>query len=244
MNTNAAILIYGPDCHSTHSLLESFQEKNVEVKLFSEVENAYHYYCNTRPLVCILHEFSSLESCFPLARRILEFSRDTYLIFIFKQDKMINLRIGFQLGADDCLMIPYDTDELKLRIKAMIRRGFEAKAKPSEYVLGKYLFDAQKDILFFDKLKIHLTTRETDLLSLLCKKINQVVSWEDALNAIWSVDDFANSRVLSIYIYKLRQILKKDPSVQIVTQHGIGYKLTVNSANKITETMPYLYSRV
>ncbi|WP_321517176.1 response regulator transcription factor [uncultured Bacteroides sp.] len=243
MDMNAAILIYGPDCNSTRLLQESFRNENLEVKLCSDVDSAYGYYCDKRPQVCILHEFPSQDSCFPLARRILAFCRDSYLIFIFKQDKMVNFRIGYQLGADDCLMVPYDTDELKLRLKAMIRRGYNTKTKSSnQYVLGKYLFDAQKGFLYFNQSKIHLTTREADLLSLLCKRMNEFVSKDDALKMIWSAEEFANSRVLSIYIFKLRQIFKNDLSVQIITQHGTGYKLTSNSINRIADVVPFKYN--
>lgn len=245
MDTTATILIYGPDCSSTQLMQDSFLRKDVEVKLCTDANDAYLYYCEKRPLICILHELPSQESAFPLAKRILELTRDTYLIFIFKEDKMNNFRIGYQMGADDCLMIPYDLDELCLRIRAMLRRGFEIKEKPvTQYMLGKYLFDAQKGVLSIDKKKVHLTTRETDLLLLLCNKMNEVVSKEEALNSIWSAEEFANSRVLSIYVFKLRQILKDDPFVQIMTMHGVGYKLIVNPINKMVETLSFQTMRV
>jgi two-component system, OmpR family, response regulator VicR len=243
MNISSAILIYGPDCSSTRLLKESFRNERLEVKLCFDVDSAYRYYCDARPQICLLHEFPSMESSFPLAKRMLEFSRNTYLVFLFKQDRMTNFRIGYQLGADDCLMVPYDTDELKLRLKAMIRRGYEAKVKYSmQYVLGKYIFDVQKGVLYFEQSKIHLTTRETDLLLLLCKRMNEFVSKEDSLKVIWSGEEYANSRVLSIYIFKLRQILKNDPSVQITTLHGGGYRLTTNSINRIADIVPYQYN--
>jgi Response regulators consisting of a CheY-like receiver domain and a winged-helix DNA-binding domain len=100
----------------------------------------------------------------------------------------------------------------------------------------------RKGLLYFNQSKIHLTTREADLLSLLCKRMNEFVSKDDALKMIWSAEEFANSRVLSIYIFKLRQILKNDLSVQIITQHGTGYKLTSNSINRIADVMPFKYN--
>lgn len=236
MDTTAAILIYGPDCTSTQLMMNSFQHNSREVKLCTDVDDAYRYYCEKKPLICILHELPLMSNSFSLAKRLLEQGRDTYLIFIFKEDKMENFRTAYQIGADDCLMIPYDLDELKLRIKAMLRRGSEVKEKSSStYMLGKYIFEEQKGVLSFNNKKVHLTTRETDLLSLLCNKMNDVVSREDALNTIWSEEEFANSRVLSIYVFKLRQILKNDPSIQIITVHGVGYKLIVNPLKSVME---------
>jgi len=247
MKTKPAILIYGPDCDSTQLLKKSLEQETVEVKLCSEIECAYSYYRDENPIICILHEFSSQESSFPLAKRMLDLSRKTYLIFIFKQDKMINFRLGYQLGADDCLMIPYDIDELKLRLKAMVRRQIEKNHKPlMQFTLGEYIFDAQKGVLCLTDSKIHLTSREADLLLLLCRRMNKTVSKDDALKTIWSDGDVItpHSRILSIYIFKLRQILKNDPSVQIVTLHREGYKLMVNQPIIIPDVISYQYFRV
>ncbi len=234
MDMKPNVLIYGPDCASIRFLQESFWEQGVEAKLCSDEDSAYRYYCESKPLVCILHEFSSSGHCFHLAKLIHNHNSDKYLVFIFKHDKMENFRRGYQLGADDCLMIPYDIDELMVRLRAMIRRRYEQLDKaPDKYNLGQYCFDSQKGILCLDKSKIHLTTREADLLSLLCKKMNETVSKDDALSIIWSAEELATSRVFSNYIFKLRRRLKNDPSVQIITQHGKGYKLTVNSVNRM-----------
>jgi len=160
---------------------------------------------------------------------------------------MINFRLGYQLGADDCMMIPYDIDELKLRLKAMVRRQIEKNHKPlMQFNLGKYIFDAQKGVLCLNDSKIHLTSREADLLLLLCRRMNNIVSKDDALNTIWSDGDMitTRSRVLSIYIFKLRQIFKNDPSVQIVTLHREGYKLMVNQPTIVLDAISYHYFSV
>ena len=87
MKTKPAILIYGPDCDSTQLLKKSLEQETVEVKLCSDIEHAYSYYHDENPIICILHEFSSQESCFPLAKRMLDLSRKTYLILFSNKIK-------------------------------------------------------------------------------------------------------------------------------------------------------------
>ena len=75
-----------------------------------------------------------------------------------------------------------------------------------------------------------LTTKESELLKLLCNNINQVLERNFALKAIWIDDNYFNARSMDVYITKLRKYLKPDPHVQIINVHGKGYKLVVDEA--------------
>ena len=73
-----------------------------------------------------------------------------------------------------------------------------------------------------------LTTKESELLKLLCNNINQVLERNFALKAIWIDDNYFNARSMDVYITKLRKYLKSDPGVQIINVHGKGYKLVLD----------------
>jgi len=70
-----------------------------------------------------------------------------------------------------------------------------------------------------------LTTKESELLKLLCQNKNQSVSRSFALKLIWGDDSYFNARSMDVYITKLRKHLKEDPSLQIMNMHGEGFKL-------------------
>ena len=95
------------------------------------------------------------------------------------------------------------------------------------YTLGKFTFDAQKQILSLDGKQTKLTTKESELLALLCANMNDILERNYALKTIWIDDNYFNARSMDVYITKLRKLLREDTSVQIINIHGKGYKLIV-----------------
>ena len=86
-------------------------------------------------------------------------------------------------------------------------------------------FNSKKQTLFDGEEEQKLTTKESELLKLLCQNVNKVLERNYALKNIWADDNYFNARSMDVYITKLRKHLKKDPSVEIINVHGKGYKL-------------------
>jgi DNA-binding response OmpR family regulator len=120
-------------------------------------------------------------------------------------------------------------EELILRIEAILRRtSQEGQANAQQiFTLGKYSFDTRKQILSDGEETVKLTTKESDLLKLLCQNANKVLERNYALKSIWIDDNYFNARSMDVYITKLRKHLKDEPSVEIINVHGKGYKLIV-----------------
>jgi DNA-binding response OmpR family regulator len=93
------------------------------------------------------------------------------------------------------------------------------------YKLGIYTFDTRKQILTGGEEEVKLTTKEAELLRLLCNNANKVLERNFALKTIWIDDNYFNARSMDVYITKLRKHLKDDPKVEIINVHGKGYKL-------------------
>ena len=119
-------------------------------------------------------------------------------------------------------------EELLLRIEAILRRSAIIKNEEGQeiYKLGKLTFNSKKQTLADEFNEIKLTTKESELLTLLCENANQVLERNYALKAIWADDNYFNARSMDVYITKLRKHLKIDPTVEIINVHGKGYKLT------------------
>jgi DNA-binding response OmpR family regulator len=95
------------------------------------------------------------------------------------------------------------------------------------FTLGRYTFDTLKQTMTDTEKTIKLTTKESELLKLLCQHANKVLERNYALKSIWIDDNYFNARSMDVYITKLRKHLKDEPSVEIINIHGKGYKLIV-----------------
>ena len=121
-------------------------------------------------------------------------------------------------------------EELLVRIKAILRRS-TAPASTSEkaiFKFGTFAFDYNRQILDTAGLQQKLTSKEAELLKLLCENMNNVLDRTVALNKIWFDDSYFNARSMDVYITKLRKYLKDDPTVELINVHGVGFKLVVS----------------
>jgi DNA-binding response OmpR family regulator len=94
-----------------------------------------------------------------------------------------------------------------------------------QFTIGAYSFDYQKQKLSAPGLEVKLTTKENELMYLLCKNKNGIMERGYALKAIWGDDNYFNGRSMDVYIAKLRKHLKNDSAVEIINIHGKGFKL-------------------
>ena len=176
--------------------------------------------------LCILDIMMPKKDGFTLAREIRLLNKEIPIIFLTAKSMKEDTIEGFKIGADDYITKPFSMEELLLRIKAVIRRtsGTNHETK-SSYEFGKFKFLYDQQILQIDGEDQKLTSKESELLRLLCQNINQTLDRSAALKLIWKDDSYFNARSMDVYIAKLRKHLKKDENIQILTIHGEGFKL-------------------
>jgi len=166
---------------------------------------------------------------FTLAAEIREINNKIPIIFLTAKTLKEDVFEGFKIGADDYITKPFNMEELIFRIEAVLRRtGALNENEKNIYKIGKLNFDANKQILVDGDNTIKLTTKESDLLKMLCDNINSILQRDFALKAIWKEDNYFNARSMDVYITKLRKHLKSEPLVQIINSHGKGYKLLLS----------------
>jgi DNA-binding response OmpR family regulator len=208
-------------------LREYLQAKGYVVDLFPDGEAGSKHFTKEKYDLCILDVMMPLKDGFTLANEIRTINSEIPIIFLTAKTLKEDILEGFKLGADDYLTKPFSMEELLFRMEAILRRVNGKKAvKEDAFVIGRFTFDVQKQILLLDDGRtLKLTTKESDLLTLLCENVNQILERNYALKKIWGVVDYFNARSMDVYITKLRKLLREDPNLEIMNIHGKGYKL-------------------
>jgi DNA-binding response OmpR family regulator len=215
------------------TLLRDFLEIiGYKVMLFNDGRSALDHFSSEVDL-CVLDIMMPFKDGLTLAGEIKAISPDMPVVFLTAKSLQEDRIKGFKAGCDDYITKPFSTEELHLRIEAILRRcrrQEEASLLPGEKLIpiGEYAFDAFNMTLTYQNEEgITLTRKEADLLLLLSKHKNQLLTREFALKKIWGTDDYFIGRSMDVFITKLRKHLKQDPKISITNVHGVGFRLEV-----------------
>ena len=179
--------------------------------------------------LCILDVMMPRKDGFSLAQDIRVTNKEIPIIFLTAKTMKEDVLKGYQVGADDYLNKPFDSEVLLFKIKAILQRKETDKTAESEqfeFVIGKFHFNSKLRHLSFDGGEPQkLSPKENKLLRLLVLHKNDLMPRELALTKIWRDDNYFTSRSMDVYIAKLRKYLKADPNVEILNIHGEGFRL-------------------
>jgi DNA-binding response OmpR family regulator len=170
---------------------------------------------------------------FSVAEEIRKTDCETPIIFMTAKSLKEDRIKGFKLGADDYITKPFSTEELKLRISAVLKRTQAKNDLVREnivFTIGHHTFNYTSHLLISGENERRLTKREAELLNLLCLNMNKILRRDIALKTIWGEDDYFMGRSMDVYITKLRKMLCTDPDVSIVNIHNTGFKLNVKKS--------------
>ena len=177
--------------------------------------------------LCLFDVTMPVMDGFTLAKRIKAINRMIPIVFLTARKEQEDILEGFRIGADDYITKPFSMDELYMRLKAIHRRCSFSQAQPSVFQLGSFSFNAARHELTKGNNVNKLTSKESDLLLLLCENMGSTLKRSTALQQIWKEDSYLNARSMDVYITKLRKYLKVEPKVHLENVHGVGFKLFV-----------------
>jgi two-component system OmpR family response regulator len=226
MDDKLTILLCEDDENLGMLLREFLMAKGFSVDLFPDGEKGYKAFLKGKYDLCVLDVMMPKKDGFTLAKEIRGVNSEIPIVFLTAKNMKEDVLEGFHLGADDYITKPFSMEELVSRISAILRRVRGKKEKEiTMYRIGQFTFDTQKQTLVIGNESKKLTTKESELLSLLCAHMNEMLERNYALKNIWVDDNYFNARSMDVYITKLRKLLKDDPSIEIINIHGKGYKL-------------------
>ncbi|MBK7739825.1 MAG: response regulator transcription factor [Saprospiraceae bacterium] len=234
MGTNGRKILLVEDDQNFGDVLKSYLEMNdYEVILGKDGVSGMELYRGSKYDLAIFDIMMPRKDGLTLAKEIRERDKDLPIIFLTAKNMKEDILHGFRAGADDYITKPFSSEELLLRIQALLKRS-APKSDPEDevkdFVIGKYKFNFPLRILTYtpdptDEEK--LSPKEAMLLKMFCKRQNNVLERSEALTKIWGEDNYFTARSMDVFITKLRKYLKKDENIEIVNIHGNGFQLLV-----------------
>lgn len=224
------VLVLEDDSNLGFILQEHLELHGFLVKLCPNGVEGLKEYRNETYDLLLVDIMMPKKNGFSFVKEVREKDQKIPIIFLSAKSLKEDRIEGFKTGCDDYITKPFSMEELLLRIQAVLRRtsnNNEPKLSENQYYIGRYLFDHNKQTLQLNNSKITLTSKESELLLLLCRNMNNVLQREDALRTIWGDDSYFNARSMDVFISRIRKYLKDDPSVLITNIHGKGYKMTI-----------------
>ena len=212
---------------------ESLESRGFTVRMETEGLAALPAFREFRPDICVLDVMLPKKDGFAIGKDIRDMDERIPIIYLTAKNQPEDVLKGFRSGGNDYIRKPFSLEELIVRIRNLMQltqgRAPSANSHSSgdEVHLGRYTFHLLRYELRLGEKVQKLSHREAELLRILSEHRNQTVQRTDILKRVWGDDSFFNSRNLDVYIKKLRDYLKEDESVEIITLKGVGYHFAV-----------------
>lgn len=205
---------------------ESLESRGFNVVMESDGAKVMDTFKIIKPDICVLDVMLPNKDGFTIADEIRNIDEEVPIIFLTAKTQTEDVVKGFSLGGNDYVRKPFSMEELIVRIQNLLRNKSEGlpRINGGEVTIGKFQFQLNRQLLTNGKEEKKLSYRESELLRLLYENRDKIIDRRDILNLLWGNDSFFNSRNLDVYITKLRSYLREDPSLEIITIKGVGYR--------------------
>jgi two-component system, OmpR family, response regulator len=242
-SANYKILLVEDDQNFGDVLRSYLEMHDYEVTLATDGVLGLEAFKKSEYDLCVFDVMMPRKDGFSLAKDVRERNKEVPIIFLTAKTMKDDVVQGFKIGADDYISKPFNSEELLLRIQAVLKRVNKApdpRDDQREYHIGQYHFNYPLRILTFqgnvasgEENQWKLSPKESELLKLFCKYINDVTTRSEALTKIWHEDNYFTARSMDVFVTKLRKLLSKDSNIEIVNIHGNGFQLLVRNAETV-----------
>jgi DNA-binding response OmpR family regulator len=227
-NNSAQILLVEDDRNLGFVIQDTLKQEGFVVHLASDGKEGLSHFNKGGYDLCLLDVMLPKKDGFSLAEDIRKVDSEVPIVFLTAKGMAQDKVKGFQVGGDDYITKPFSSEELILRIRAILKRNVKFRQEQKvEITLGKYQVDFKNYNLIGPTTQRKLTKKEADLLKLLVEHQGQVLERELLANMVWGDDTYFVGRSMDVFITRLRKYLADDAGISIVNIHGVGFKLVV-----------------
>lgn len=228
--SNQNILIVEDDVNLGMLLSEFLESQNFNVKLCRNGASGLTSFKKHNFDICILDVMMPEMDGFNLASQIQKEKKDIPFLFLTARSMKEDMLKGYAAGAEDFVTKPFDEEELLCRLKVILRRHQkeeETEVLPTQFEIGDYFFDYQRQELSYKDVPRRITEKENEVLRLLCLNQNRILKREEAVEQIYGKRDYFLGRSFDVFISRIRKLLKNDPKISIENVFKVGFILNV-----------------
>ena len=228
METKGRILLAEDDDHLRELVKDALEEEDYQVTDCMNGQEAINLFDKNKFDICLLDIMMPVKDGFTVAKKIRQQSDVIPILFISTKALIEDKVEGYQRGADDYIVKPFNMKELLLKLDVFLRRTKKMFSETKqEFNFGKIHFSYTDLRLSNDDGVFDLKQKEADLLKFLCEHPNRILKREEILIAVWGKNDYFLGRSMDVFMSKVRKYLRADPEVVLETNHGTGYRFTV-----------------
>ena len=228
MQSKGKILLAEDDEYLRELVKDALEEENYTITACANGQEAIDLFDKTQFDICLLDIMMPVKDGFTVAKKIRQQSDVIPILFISTKTLIEDKVEGYQKGADDYIVKPFNMKELLLKLDVFLRRTKKMFSETKqEFQIGNIYFSYTDLRLSNDDGIFDLKQKEADLLKFLCEHPNRILKREEILMSVWGKNDYFLGRSMDVFMSKVRKYLRADPNVFLETIHGMGYRFTV-----------------
>lgn len=230
MQPKGTILLAEDDDYLREFVKDALEDENYAVTSCANGQEALDLFDKNKFDICLLDIMMPVKDGFTVAKKIRQQTDVMPIIFISTKALIEDKIEGYQKGADDYIVKPFNMKELLLKLDVFLRRTKKMFSEiKQEFTIGKIHFSYTDLRLSNEDGVFDLKQKEADLLKFLCEHPNRILKREEILIAVWGKNDYFLGRSMDVFMSKLRKYLRADHQILLETIHGMGYRFTVPS---------------
>lgn len=223
------ILVVDDDSNIAELLRRYLEKEGYEVHIAYDGGEAIQKYKEIDPALMLLDIMLPVLDGWQVCREVRKFSEKPIIMLTAKGETFDKV-LGFELGADDYVVKPFDAKEIVARVRAVLRRsGGGEKHDIKEVKFDKLTINLTNYELVVDGERIDTPPKELELIYHLASNPNRVYTRDQLLDEVWGFDYYGDSRTVDVHVKRLRAKLEGvSDKWELKTVWSVGYKFATN----------------
>lgn len=217
------ILIIEDDEVIAELVKEALEKWGYQAGKVEDFKNITEEVAKFRPDLILLDINLPFFNGFYWCRELRQFTK-VPVIFLSSADDNMNIVMAMDMGGDDFIAKPFDTNVLLAKVNAMIRRSYDYQGQTNLVSVREVVLNLDDAVVVYQGKRAELTKNEYKILKLLMENRGKMVSRDAIMTHLWENEEFVDDNTLTVNVTRIRKKLKNiGVEDMIKTKKGVGY---------------------